>query len=307
MLDKPIITKGRFDSQNLAFWDPLRKHYWCYFRDFHHGIRDIRVATSADFRAWSAPEQLAYGDAPDEQLYTNQLLPYYRAQHLFVGFPTRYIERSPADPGVAALPNPEHRQRRMKFHPRYGTAVTEGLFMSSRDGRTFRRWGEAFIRPGIERPHNWVYGDGYQNWGLIETASAQTGAPPELSVYAGEDYWHRPVRLRRHTLRIDGFVALHAPLKGGEIRTRPLVFSGRELTVNVSTSAAGGLRAEIQEANGQPAAGFSLAACNELFGDSLDRTVTWKGRPNLGALAGKPVRLRLVLRDADLFSLQFRG
>src|SRR5262245_25834549 len=32
MADTPIITKGAFDSQNLAFWDPLRKHYWCYFR-----------------------------------------------------------------------------------------------------------------------------------------------------------------------------------------------------------------------------------------------------------------------------------
>ena len=36
----------------------------------------------------------------------------------------------------------------MKFHPRYGTVITDGLFMTSRDGRTFHRWDEAFIRPG---------------------------------------------------------------------------------------------------------------------------------------------------------------
>ena len=168
-MDRPIITKGAFDTQNNAFWDPMRRHYWCYVRDFHQGIRDIRVATSTDFRTWTEPALLKSVDSPDEPLYTNQVQPYYRAPHLFVGFPTRYVER-PWTPSMKALPDPEHRQRRMKFHPRYGTAVTDGQFMTSRDGRTFRRWDEAFLRPGPERRHNWLYGDGYQNLGLIETA-----------------------------------------------------------------------------------------------------------------------------------------
>ena len=162
-----MITQGAFDSLNVAFWDPLGQHYWCYFRDFHNGLRDIRVSTSQDFLTWAEPELLRYVDSPEEQLYTNQVLPYYRAPHMFIGFPTRYVER-PWSPSFASLPDVEHRQRRMKFHPRYGTAITDGLFMTSRDGRTFQRWGEAFIRPGIERKHNWLYGDGYQNWGLIE-------------------------------------------------------------------------------------------------------------------------------------------
>src|SRR5204862_2423504 len=129
-----------------------------------------------------------------------------------------------------------HRQRRMKFQPRYGTAATEGLFMTSRDGRTFHRWGDAFIRPGIERRANWLYGDGYQNWGLLETESDQPGAPPELSVYVTEDNWKRPTRLRRHTLRIDGFVSVHAPLGGGELVTKPLTFTGGQLLMNYSTA-----------------------------------------------------------------------
>ena len=37
---------------------------------------------------------------------------------------------------------------------RYGTAVTDGLFMSSRDGQVFHRWGEAFIRPGLRYTDN---------------------------------------------------------------------------------------------------------------------------------------------------------
>ena len=127
----------------------------------------------------------------------------------------------------------------MKFSPRYGTAITDGLFMSSRDGRVFKRWGEAFIRPGIECKHNWVYGDGYQNWGVIETAAEDPLAPPELSFYATENIWKTATRLRRYTLRLDGFVSLAAPLKGGEVSTKPLIFTGSALTLNFATSAAG--------------------------------------------------------------------
>jgi hypothetical protein len=303
--DAPMITQGAFDSLNVAFWDPLGQHYWCYFRDFHNGLRDIRVSTSQDFLTWAEPELLRYVDSPEEQLYTNQVLPYYRAPHIFVGFPTRYVER-PWSPSFASLPDVEHRQRRMKFHPRYGTAITDGLFMTSRDGWTFQRWGEAFIRPGIERKHNWLYGDGYQNWGLIETAADDPLAPPELSLYVGENEWKTATRLRRYTLRIDGFVSLASPLKGGEVVTKPLVFAGNHLMLNFSTSAAGGIRIELQDAGGKPIPGFTLGDCHEVFGDHLDRVVTWKSGSELDKLAGKPLRLRFALKDADVYSFQFR-
>jgi len=303
--DGPIITKGAFDSQNLAFWDPLRGHYWCYFRDFHNGLRDIRVATSTDFLTWSEPEMLQYEDSPDEQLYTNQVMPYPRAPHIFVGFPTRYVERAWSD-SFLHLPDLPHRQNRMKIAPRYGTAITDGLFMSSRDGRTFRRWGEAFIRPGPERKDNWLYGDGYQCLGMVETQAEDPTAPPELSVYCAENTWKTAVRLRRYTLRVDGFVSLNAPLAGGEMVTKPLTFAGRELVLNMATSAAGSIHVEVQGADGKPVEGFSLAECDEVFGDSLDRVVTWKGRSDVSALAGQPIRLRFALSDADLYALRFR-
>jgi hypothetical protein len=305
LADRPIITRGAFDTQNNAFWDPLRRHYWCYIRDFHNGVRDIRVATSADFRTWTEPERLQFGEAPDEALYTNQVQPYYRAPHLFVGFPTRYVERK-WSPAMLALPDPEHRQRRMKFHPRYGTAVTDGLFMTSRDGRTFHRWDEAFLRPGPERRHNWVYGDCYPSLGLLETPAADPTAPPELSIYVGEDHWKGPIRLRRYTQRIDGFVSLHARRRTGEFVTKPLLFRGKELTLNFATAAAGHLRVELQDVTGGPVPGFMLSESDELFGNSLDRVVTWQGRCDVRAWAGKPIRLRMVLSDADLYSLQFR-
>jgi len=42
-----------------------------------------------------------------------------------------------------------------------------------------------------------------------------------------------------------------------------------------------------------------------LYGDTVARAARWKNDPDLGTLAGKPVRLRFVMRDADLYSLKF--
>jgi hypothetical protein len=87
--------------------------------------------------------------------------------------------------------------------------------------------------------------------------------------------------------------------------TKPLVFAGRELSLNFSTSAAGGVKIEIQDADGKPLPGYALADCQEQIGNELDRKVTWKSGNDVGSLAGRPVRLRFSLKDADVYSFQF--
>ena len=87
--------------------------------------------------------------------------------------------------------------------------------------------------------------------------------------------------------------------------TRPFTFTGHKLSLNFATSAAGSLHVELTDAEGQPLPGFSLADSDEHFGDSLDRTVTWKGKTDVSSLAGNPVRLRFRLRDAEIYSFQF--
>ncbi|MDZ7617750.1 MAG: hypothetical protein U1E05_12145, partial [Patescibacteria group bacterium] len=75
--------------------------------------------------------------------------------------------------------------------------------------------------------------------------------------------------------------------------------------INVATSAAGSVQVEIQDAAGKPVDGFSLADSPEIFCDSLRYVVRWRQGGDVGSLAGKPVRLRFVLRDADLYAFQF--
>ncbi len=206
---------------------------------------------------------------------------------------------------MRALPDLTHRQLRAKVGERIGTAITDGVFMSSRDGLHFHRWPEAFLRIGPERPGSWVYGDCYPAHGLIETDSKLPGAPKEFSLFMAEQYWRSEEAIRRFTIRIDGFVAAKAPLDGGEILTKPLIFSGSRFSVNFATSAAGSLHVELTDVDGKPLPGFSLADSDEHFGDSLDRTITWSERSDTSTLAGRPVRLRFRLKDAELYAFQF--
>ncbi|MEO6738932.1 MAG: hypothetical protein ABIP20_01685, partial [Chthoniobacteraceae bacterium] len=78
-----------------------------------------------------------------------------------------------------------------------------------------------------------------------------------------------------------------------------------KLALNFSSSAAGSIRVEIQDADGKPLSGFALDDCEETFGDSIERVVAWKNGADVSSLSGRPVRLRFVLKDADLFALRF--
>ena len=286
----PVITEGKFDSQNLAFWDGLRGCYVDFHRHFLEAeegrVRGIMTCTSTDFRTWTDPVWVEFPEAPLEQLYTNAVTPYYRAPHIYVGFPKRFV------PG-----------RTSAGHEQSG--LSDGTFMTSRDGVHFKRWGEAFVRPGLQ-PERWHNRNSMTAWGILVTDNYLPSAPPELSIYSTEHYYQGAAcKLRRFTVRPDGFVSVNAPLAGGELVTRPFLFGGGALHLNFSTSAAGGVRVEIQDEAGKALPGYALADSEEIFGDELDREVSWNARRNLDALAGTPVRLHFALADADLYSFQF--
>lgn len=322
MRNEPVITDaqgksdGGYDSQNLAFWDGARGEYRAYWRYYTggfivgrggQGFRAIRTATSKDFIHWENPTDLAYGDAPLEQLYTNQIKPYHRAPHILLGFPTRYIDRGWSN-SMRALPELKHRELRANSAAvRLGTALTESLFMASRDGVNFKRWNEAFLRPGIERKGSWAYGNQYISWHVVETKSPFEDAPNELSLYAVDSYWTgNSSALRRYTLRLDGFVSVNAPMSGGGILTKVITFKGKVLKLNFASSAAGGIRVEIRDENGKTIPGYSADDCEDTFGDAIDRPVYWKDKgSDLSSLSGKMISLHFTLRDADLYAFRF--
>lgn len=296
-----------FDTQNIAFWSTTERQYVMYYRKTVDNVRHIARAVSNDFIHWKKEGLLDFQGRdpnPAEQFYTNQIRPYPRAPHLYLGFPARYCDRGWIA-ATDALPSPHLRRERAQGQTRYGSAVTDALLIASRDGHRFYRWDDAFLRPGLRTQHNWAYGDNYLAWHVVETAPTFDDQPNELSLYATESYFTgNASRLRRLVLRLDGFGSIYARDRG-EVLTKPLIFQGNTLTINFSTSAAGNLFIEIQDVAGKPIPGFALEDCQPIFGDALEYSVKWTDPGDLKSLAGRPVRLRFVLHEADVFAFRF--
>lgn len=277
--DKPVITNGAFDSQNLAFWDADRNEYRAYWRIFTEGVttkknwkpegfRAIRTATSKDFKTWGNQADLTYGEeTPAQHLYTNAIQKYFRAPQIFIGFPTRYL-------------------------PKEGQRV-EPVLMSSRDGVKFNRWAEEVISEDAPKDRKGNRSN-YMTWGMFQLP----GKPKELSVYATENYYERtPGRVRRFAYRVDGFVAMRGGAQGGKILTKSLQYKGKNLLMNYVVREDGALRVEVLDQDGKV-----IGESEALQGDAVDDVVEWKKNPEL---KNGVVSLRISLKNADVFSLKF--
>ena len=306
-----LLTRaGAFDTLNVGIWDKGRGVYHLYVRGYHNvkaernndlSMRDVRHCTSKDFKTWTKPEFLDFGEgSEDYALYTNAIEPYFRDPSIFVGFPSRYVERPAWTPVYDRLPEPEKRKWRMEHgHKRYGLTLTDCIFIFSRDGQRFHRTDEAFMRPGPECSGNWVYGDCYPARTLVSTKSP-FGGDDELSLYTFDRHWTGLAsRLHRWRLRQDGFVSRRATYAGQKVVTKPLVFAGKELLVNFSTSARGRMFVTIRDE-----AGRSIKSL-ELFGDKVDRVVDFADGGKVADFAGRPVTLEFEMSDADIYSFRF--
>ncbi len=294
--DEPLITKGAFDSQNVVFWSQSEDMYLCYFRTWsgngYKGFRTVSRTTSKDFIHWSDPVQMDFGETPHEHLYTNQTHPYFRAPHIYIATAARFM------PDRQVLTDEQARE--LNVNPKYFHDCSDAVLMTSRGGNKYdRTFMEGFLRPGIGL-QNWVSRSNYPVLNVVQTG------PAEMSLYVNQNYAQPTSHIHRYTLRIDGFTSVRAPYKGGEMITRPFRFSGDTLLLNFATSAAGFIKVEIQDQQGAAVAGFELENAAELIGNEIEKKVTWKGNPGLEQLQDKTVRLRFVMKDADLYSLRFK-
>jgi hypothetical protein len=296
MSDRAIITRGKFDSQNNAFWSGSEQCYVCYFRTWKNGVRWISRTTSRDFLRWEPPVEMEFGDAPDEHLYTNQTEPYFRAPHIYLGLAARFM------PGRRALSDAQEQQigiAKLENYRHLRGAISDCVLLSSRGGNRYERtFMESLLRPGGDK-QDWVARSNYLARGIVPTGGR------EMSVYVKRHFGQPTAYIERLTLRIDGFASIRAPYRGGEMITRPMTFSGQQLVINYGTSAAGDIRVEIQNEAGKAIPGFAVSDCRSIIGDEIERVVSWRSGSNVSKLAGQTLRLRFVMKDADLYSIQF--
>jgi hypothetical protein len=234
-----------------------------------NGVRSIARATSADFLHWTDPVVMQ-ANQPGEHLYTSGTHPYFRAPHIYIALATRFMANR--------------------------SSITDVVLMASRPGSTSyaRLFPEAFIRPGLGKD-GWGNRSNYIAWHVVPTSGT------EMSMYN--------VNGDHLVLRIDGFISIHAGAAEGEFVTKPFTFQGRQLEINESTSAAGRIRVEIQDADGDVIEGYTLEDSETIYGDRIRHVVRWgtqqEQNGDVSRLAGQPIRLRFVMQEADLYSFKF--
>ncbi|TDF98805.1 glycosyl hydrolase family 32 [Paenibacillus piri] len=102
-------------------------------------------------------------------------------------------------------------------------------------------------------------------------------------------------------LRRDGFASMDAPQGGGELMTRLIRFDGSYLFVNANTKD-GELRVELLDESGHAVDGYTMEDCIPVRADQTLAQVQWVGRNDLSDWVGKPVKLRFLLTEGELYS-----
>lgn len=316
--DKPIFNEGKrsYDSQNIAFWSETERQYVMYYRQHTRDnlgpggsmglAKSVGRAVSNDFIHWHDWRMMDFGErAPTSQecIYTNGTQPYFRAPHVCIGLAMRYmrgrgiLSDEQLQPFIEQPRRPGAEPLAASF---YNDGCTDVVLLSSRGGwRYSRTFMQAFLRPGMDR-RNWTTRNQIPATGVIQTGEA------EMSFFVVRHYGHESCHLERMTLRLDGFASIHASADPGEVVTRPFTFRGSRLHLNYSTSAAGEVRVELIDGEtDRPIPGHSLADCPPIIGDEIDRMVSWTTGTTIDELAGKPIRLRMMLKDADVYAIRF--
>ena len=311
----PWMMPNHFDAQNVIFWSEVEKQYVMYAR-FGVGsngklidhdryrqrslkkgemIRSTVRSTSSDFENWSEFVPMEYSDTdsitPSAQLYTNQTTPYFRANHIYISLPGRIFFGKIKDPKIVRDIDDED----------FGDC-SDGVLMTTRAGSnrydfTFR---ESLLRPGIG-DKNWTTRNNYPSCGVIQTGET------EMSIFVQRNYAQTSAYLERMTLRLDGFTSLNAGYDEGHMVTKTLDFTGNKLELNYSTSAAGRIKVEMLDESGTPIEGYGIDDCDGLIGDEISGHVSWNGSTDLSKISGRPVRVRFVMNDADIYSLRFKS
>jgi len=340
MRDTPAFRYS--DTGHAAFWDERIGKYVVYMRinsspyyegnhylreDFRHGRPvvfannsalhggapdDGRTYTSIAYRRvgryalddislWNGPRNIALEfdelDTPGVDIDNCGALKYPWADNVYLMFPAMNCH----------LPDPP-------VGVNHNDAVFEVRLATSRDGVCYHYPASRslYLPLGIR---------GEFDSGLVEIVpgSIVRNGPRLYQYYGARNYalrhgttWrellvkgeYEPPVISRLVTRLDGFVSVDAPYEGGEFTTVPMLFEGDILQLNVQTSFPGYVKVELL-ADGQPVEGYTLADADPISGNFIDHTVTWNLKSTLAALAGRPVSLRMVMKDAKLYAFQF--
>jgi hypothetical protein len=236
-----------------------------------HKAWPFKVLEEPYFEGWPMPAVTGEGPivfAPNKngQVYRTRAIKYPWAPDTYVAFVWRFGEgeRRQVDLGV------------------------------SRDGIHWKFYADEawYMTPGSAEEVLSLYGlirRGDEIWQYADYGGAHGGS--KRRTYA------------RLTQRLDGFASLDAGAEAGWATTRPLIFKGRRLMLNVVARES--MRVAILDEKGNELKGFGLADCDPVIGDATSYLVSWRKNTDVSALAGRVVRLKFELQNTELYAFKF--
>lgn len=321
---RPDEKLSHLDSQNVIFWDDALRKYVAYVRfnrpEQRGRARSIARGESERLGGFPVVQDMRVVFQPDDQdlkedglpavdFYVSAAVKYPWADKAYFMFPTAYYHYSGILPEFA-------RQTPANAGP------LDTQFAASRDGVNWERYNRRPLVPlGMKGEFDW--GCARTFWGLVPDT---TGREMYLYYRAGDwlHGWDRNEQNKRILMqqglgatqniacvsrlisRRDGFTSARGVYAGGQFTTPPLVFAGSKLVLNVDTSATGLVRVGILDEKGSPIEEFAPGQCDLIHtANEINRVVRWGGNADVSRLEGKPVRLKCLLRNADLYAFQF--
>lgn len=316
---QPNPSDTMCDTQNMFFWDDRLDCYVGYTRVKDTQMREeaaeagqgryrcVGRMTSPDFVHWSKlgitfeadPQDLAIpvpekkdDPRPNIDFYTSCAMKYEHAEDVYLMFPSAFYHWGQGD------------------YP----ATMDVQLLTSRDGIAWNRMGnrEPFLRSGVDGSASsgmlfanpWLISEDDELWFYYSATARKHGVLDEAQE---ERRQSRMGGIYRSCIRRDGFVSADAAYDGAELITPPLIFSGDRLELNCDGSAGGWLQVEFQDSEKRPINGFTLGDADAMVGNGISKMVSWNGNGDVSALAGRPVRLRIIMRAMKLYAFQFAG
>jgi hypothetical protein len=297
--DPIMAARRQFDTQNQIFWDERIGKYVAYVRhnDFiqnergqRDAVRKTHRAETSDLSRWPSTSLVFAPDASDPIVsdhYNICAIKYPFAPNIYFGFPSAYYH--------------------LNRNGRRNEGPLDIQLVTSRDGIQWHRpERRPYLRLGV---------DGSPDCGNIYMGIGMFRKGHELWMYySGYDFTHggfdrqttrKKGIISRIVQRMDGFMSADAAYTGGELRTRPLRFTGNKLVLNVDTGALGFIRVELLDKDAKPIPGYTEQECDLVNGNFINREITWNGKADVNALIGQTVHLRFAMRSTKLYAFQF--
>jgi len=239
-------------------------------------------------------------DPVGTDIYLTKAIKYPWAPDTYFSFPIVYFHYESDGPVTRQVLGHESRD--------LGSGPLETQIAVSRDGVHWKR-----------SPRPAYVGIGMHDGRDIKTAYLAQGMVRRggeiWQYYFGETQYHSAWKndkeaqaVYRVLQRLDGFVSMNSPYaREAVVKTKPLVFSGSRLVLNIDTDAAGYAQVGFLDESGKPIPGWGVDDCVYINGDFIEKEVEWlHSGQDVSSLAGKTVQLVFRLRGAKLYAMQFQ-